>query len=131
VREVTRAPVEADVRRAPRGEDAKDGLHLWVFLPDARVPYIAESAPKVAPPLQSGAAKHSNLTGGAPACCGGELWVDPANDDTVYVNGASGRYGPRTPTQLEDAESVFRDFGLTVVGFGWDYDVDLPARVLR
>lgn len=130
VRHVTGPPVETAVRRTPRGEDCRDGRHLWVFLPDC-IPYLLEAAPEVTPPLDSGVAKHTNLTGGAPACCGGELWIDPVDDDKIYVNGASGRYGPTSPKQLSDAEDVFRAVGLAVVGFGWDDDADLPARVLR
>ena len=130
VRYVTGAPVVATVRCAPRAADSREGRHLWVFLPDS-IPYVLETAPEVQPPLESGVAKHTNLTGGKPACCGGELWVDPIEDDKICVSGASGRYGPETPAQLLHAEQVFSSLGLNVVGLGWDYDVDLPARALR
>lgn len=104
--------------------------HLWVIWP-AGVPYILERAPAVSPPLQSGVAKHSNLTGGGAASCGGELWVDPVDPSKLYVNGASGRYGPKTPQQLVDAVVLIRDRGFQVESFGWDADTNLPARVYR
>lgn len=128
---VRRPPAEAEVRKSPRRRDPSvEGRHLWVFV-ESTIPCVLESAPDVAPPLESGVAKHTNLTGGGPASCGGELWVDPVDDDVLYVNGGSGRYGPRTEAELDDAVSVFEGLGFRVESFGWDDDVDLPARVLR
>ena len=76
------------------------GRHLWVIAPDT-LPVLLETAPNVQPPpLSSGVAKHTNLTGGSEACCGGELWTDAVNPKQLYVNGGSGRYGPRTPDEL-------------------------------
>jgi hypothetical protein len=115
-------------RSVPR-KKGDPGCHLWVFTQSER-PYILEVA-KVAPELQSGRAKHSNLTGGGEAACGGELWVDPTNDGHLYVNGCSGRYGPTSPEQLEDAVSVLREVGFRVTNFGWDADTGKPAMVLR
>lgn len=124
-------PLATNVRTTPNKHDhGGSGRHLWVLV-DSTIPCILESAPQVVPPLESGKAKHTNLTGGDPASCGGELWADPIVDDKIYVNGASGRYGPRTPEQLEDAVSVFESVGFQVVSFGWDDDTDQPARVLR
>jgi hypothetical protein len=105
------------------------GCHLWVFTASDR-PYILEVA-KVAPELESGRVKHSNLTGGGSAACGGELWVDPADDFHLYLNGCSGRYGPTSPEQLKDAVSVLLDVGFRVTSFGWDVDAGRPAMVLR
>jgi hypothetical protein len=124
-------PPDTDVRIKPKRRDhGREGRHLWVLVASA-IPCILESAPNVAPPLESGVAKHTNLTGGDPASCGGELWVDPIEEDKLYVNGASGRYGPLTSQQLDDAVSVFEGLGFRAVSFGWDDDVNLPARVLR
>jgi hypothetical protein len=105
------------------------GCQLWVFDPTG-IPYIAEKAP-ISPPLQSGVVKHTNLTGGEAASCGGELWFDTPDATTVYVSGCSGRYGPRTAQQLADAVSVFQDLGYAVTSFGWDQEQNIPAKVLR
>jgi len=129
VREMQSPPAEGDQCGVPacKGDDA---CHLWVF-GTSSIPYVLETAPNVSPPLKSGMAKHTNLTGGAPASCGGELWIDPVDRDKLYVNGCSGRYGPRTAAELEDAVSVFEDRGFGVVSFGWDDDAGKPAMVLR
>jgi hypothetical protein len=125
-----RPPAEAAERASPASGSSNEGKHLWVFFEEA-IPYILESAPRVSPPLDSGVAKHSNLTGGGAAHCGGEIWVDPADAQVLYVNGASGRYGPETPEQLADAIAVFVSLGFRVTSFGWDEDAGRPARVLR
>ena len=83
------------------------------------------------PPLASGKVKHTNLTGGQPASCGGELWFEAPYAKRLYVNGCSGRYGPQTAQQLEDAISVFRGLGYEVISFEWDTEANQPAKVLR
>jgi hypothetical protein len=123
-----RNPSASEVRAVPK-KKGDPGCHLWVFTQENR-PYILELAP-VVPELESGKVKHSNLTGGGKASCGGEVWIDPANASLLYVNGCSGRYGPASAEQLEDASSVLRDAGFEVKSFGWDFDVDKPAMVLR
>lgn len=108
-----------------------EGRHLWVILPE-EVPVLLETAPCVRPPpLQSGCAKHTNLTGGGPACCGGELWVDDVSPHLLYVNGKSGRYRPRSPAELADAMKVFEELGFQVVSAGWDEENDIPAQLFR
>lgn len=119
----TMVPAERPGQRA--------GRHLWVIVPEG-VPVILEIAPGVQPPpLSLGVAKHSNLTGGGPASCGGELWLDSANPRKLYANGGSGRYPPKTPKQLEDAIGVLETFGFTVVSAGWSEDNDCAERVFR
>jgi len=111
-----------------------DGRHLWVIWEES-LPVILETAPKAKPPLASGVAKHTNLTGGQPACCAGELWVDVVSSGRLYVNGASGRYWrrphPDGPAKLADAVSVFKEMGFDVISAGWDEDQDVPARLFR
>jgi hypothetical protein len=104
--------------------------HLWVLWAGG-APYVLERAPQVRAPLASGVAKHTNLTGGGAASCGGELWIDDVDATKLYVNGASGRYGPKTPKQLEDAADFLRGRGFVVVSCGWDDEAALPARVFR
>lgn len=111
-----------------------DGRNLWVFTP-ADVLAVLETAPAVNPPLESGVAKHTNLTGGTPACCGGELWVDNVTAAKLWVNGKSGRYWrrshPNGRSKLEDAVRVFESLGFEVVSAGWDEDSDFPAPTFR
>jgi len=102
----------------------RDGLHLWVIVPEA-VRVLLESAPTVhPPPLSLGVAKHTNLTGGAPACCGGELWLDAVDPQRIYANGGSGRFTAKSPAHLEDAMSVIESLGFNVVSAGWDIEND-------
>ncbi len=121
-------PPDISERRVPK-RSGDPGCHLWVILP-GHLPFILERA-AVRPPLESGVAKHTNLTGGGVACSGGELWLDPADSELLYMNGCSGRYGARTAVELEDVVVVFRTFGYQVVSFGWDEGANRPARVMR
>ena len=107
-----------------------EGRYLWVISVGA-IPAILETAPRVQPPLQSAVAKHTNLTGGDPACCGGELWLDVVAAERLHVTGASGRYPPRSPEELANAVSVLREIGFVVESAGWDTDNERPARVFR
>lgn len=105
--------------------------YLWAILPDS-VPVILETGETVQPPpLSMGVVKHTNLTGGKPACCGGELWSDAINSRLLYVNGGSGRYGARSPKQLDDAVHVFKQFGYLVQSAGWSEENDCPERIFR
>ncbi|MDI7268801.1 MAG: hypothetical protein QME96_12490 [Myxococcota bacterium] len=128
VRLLDAPPPEATERHVPakRGDP---GCHLWV-IDGSGMPYILERAP-VAPPLKSGTVKHTNLTGGAAASAGGEIWFDPAEDHRVYVNGCSGRYVPRTPQEMDDVAAAVQGLGYEVVNFGWEADTNRPAAVLR
>lgn len=102
--------------------------HLWVFrAPEPTdIPYVLEGAPAASPRPVSGVAKHTNLTGGGTASCRGELWIDVSDARRLYVNGSSGRYGPRSPQQLDDAIEVFRGLGFDVESYGWDEDTNKP-----
>jgi len=121
-------PMTIDERHVPRRK-GDPGCHLWVII-SADCPFILERA-VVTPPLQSGSVKHSNLTGGGPASCGGEIWFDPADESLTYVNGCSGRYGPCTTRELEDAVDAIRFLGYQAESFGWDDQANKPAMVLR
>jgi len=122
-----RPPVTASEKAVPKRK-GDPGCHLWVFRPQ-EIPYILERAP-AANHLESSVVKHTNLTGGAKASCGGELWVDPADDNLIYVNGCSGRYGPLTRSQMEHAVEVFDHLGHQIRSFGWDDDANQPEVVL-
>lgn len=109
----------------------RDGMHLWVIVP-SEVRVLLETAPHVhPPPLSLGVAKHTNLTGGAPACCGGELWIDAVDPNRIWAHGGSGRYTAKSPRHLEDAISVIESMGFVVTSAGWDVENARPARVFR
>ncbi len=58
-----------------------------------------------------------------------EIWF--GEPPRVYLSGSSGRYPPRHPSHLEDAERLFRSVGFEVLSLGWDQETDKPHRVWR
>ncbi len=124
---VRRLPSTPQVTGArPPTRKGDPDAHLWVF-EESGAPYILEMA-RVEPPLQSGRVKHTNLTGGGAASCGGEIWFETPT--RVFMHGSSGRYPP-SRAQFEDAVRVMKGFGFDVVSFGWDVEQDRPEIVLR
>ncbi|RQT22667.1 hypothetical protein [Burkholderia contaminans] len=105
---------KSDLPRAtPRGN-----TYLWVIGQNS-IPAALETV-EVGQRLASGVIKHTNLTGGQPAHCGGEVWF--INDDDLVISGSSGRYGPDTGDvqQLLDAALVFKEQGYRVATLGMD-----------
>lgn len=102
--------------------DQGDPPYLWVIDPRG-IPYILEHPLEI---LDGSRPKHTNLTGGREAYVGGELWFG----DTlkIFVSGGSGRYGPESPEQLEDAVSVFETFGYVVRSLEWDPQLGKARR---
>ena len=78
--------------------------------------------------LESEVIKHTNLTGGAAAFSGGEIIFLDA--ETVVVNGCSGRYGPRSQSELDLAVRAFAESGYGVWSMGFDDDTNRPAQFL-
>lgn len=78
--------------------------------------------------LKTGKIKHTNLTGGADAFCGGELLF--LSKHTIVVNGDSGRYGPRSNAEMNDVAKAFRDSGYDVWCQGYDDDTNIPFPLL-
>jgi hypothetical protein len=73
---------------------------------------ILESIPN--PEAQKkGVVCHTNITGGKPALQGGELWF--GDDDKVYLNHYSGRYGAITVEHRQAVLAYFTSLGITVV----------------
>ncbi|GAB4033893.1 hypothetical protein [Spirosoma gilvum] len=64
------------------------GKYLWI-IDEKGLKIIPESTPN--PYAGRRIVCHTNITGGAPALQGGELWF--GDDDQVYLNYRSGRYG--------------------------------------
>ncbi len=56
---------------------------------------------------------HTNITGGAKAYQGGELWF--GDDGKVYINNRSGRYGADTLSQRTAVLDYFRSLGFDPV----------------
>ena len=95
---------------------------LWVVQAD-NVAWAPEHG-EFGKTLESKAIKHTNLTGGAAAFSGGELLV--LEDDLIIINGSSGRYGPKSATELNDVLTAFAQSGYAVWAMGYDTDAGLP-----
>lgn len=78
--------------------------------------------------LLTGKIKHTNLTGGAVAFCGGELLF--LSEGTIVVNGDSGRYGPRSEAEMNEVAKAFRDSGYDVWCAGYDDETNSPFPLL-
>jgi hypothetical protein len=101
--------------------------YLWI-LNTEKLPFILEFC-EACKSTNRGKASHTNLTGGAKALCGGELWFGSGTN--IFINGGSGRYPPETPEQLEMISEALRSAGYDVVNFGWDIELDKPSRYYR
>jgi hypothetical protein len=107
------------VEEAPTArEEAHKGCFLWVVRRDDTPAALEHCA--WGRDLETKKIKHSNLTGGAPAHSGGELWV--VRDKGVVVNANSGRYGARTPEELAAFVEGLRGLGFWVASMGFDLD---------
>lgn len=114
------------VAEEPRDEDAaKVSKVLWV-VGAADAPVALELC-DWGRRLESKAVKHSNLTGGAPAHSGGELWI--VEGEGVVVNAGSGRYGADDEPELDAFVEVLRSMGLRVASMG--FDIDTPGQANR
>jgi hypothetical protein len=106
------------------GPPAVAGLspYLWVVRADDVVHALENLL--VAKELESKVIKHSNLTGGSRAHSGGELVF--AADDTIILNGSSGRYGPGSEAEMIAVAKAFKESGYGVWSYGWDHSIDKP-----
>ena len=120
-------PVRAEDLDPSETAPNNDKRCLWVVR-SKDVPFIRERV-SVSPPLHSGVCKHTNLTGGQDAHCGGEVWF--VSNKRLVLNGASGRYPPRKAAELEEIAIAFQAAGYEVWCMGWDSETDEPVRVAR
>ena len=112
------APEDILLGTPPRSRTA-NGRHRYLWVIDLNgVPYIREMFIHALEGNSDNLPKHTNLTGGGPAYLGGELWFESRAE--LYVSGGSGRYRPKSESQLDDAVAVFRGFGYDVTSLGWD-----------
>lgn len=129
VREFEDASCSVEIQHLvpPTGGQNSEKRFLWVIR-ESDIPFIREYA-TVEPPLESGRCKHTNLTGGAAAYCGGEVWF--ASDRWLILNGGSGRYPPKDAKELETVVVSFEQAGYKVWSAGWDEELSRPARVAK
>jgi hypothetical protein len=125
LRYLEHAPAKEFLEGNPRTSTIEPkNTYLWVF-DDHGVPYILEMTPGAAM-LHDKVAKHTNLTGGRGAYCGGELWFH--DEKSLWISGGSGRYGPLSEEELSLAVTVFQEFGYHVNNLGWDSEAHSPRR---
>ncbi len=110
----------------PRVANDRGALYLWAIAL-SEVPFALETV-DFGKSLESKVIKHTNLTGGNPAHSGGELWF--LSENQILVNGASGRYGPETSKELEDAAVAFKSTGYQVASLGFDEETGYSNRLL-
>ena len=84
--------------------------YLWIINNDGLFLQL-EATPN--PAAARGCICHTNLTAGAKAYQGGELWFH--EDGTLYVNYSSGRYGAETKKQRNGVLKYFGEVGYTKV----------------
>ena len=111
-----------DVPDPPEGLQDGQDVNLWVIDSD-NVPYALECG-EFGKRSETGRLKHSNLTGGGDAHCGGELVLISHN--VIALNGCSGRYGPRSEQELSAVANAFRASGYGVWQYGWDAGTNRP-----
>lgn len=113
----------AEVPARPEiGEELLCYKRLWVVRSDDVV-HAHEFCEK-GRDFETGVIKHTNLTGGEPAFCGGELLF--TNSDTIVVNGCSGRYGPSTEDEMQCVATSFKNSGYKVWSCGFDDETNRP-----
>lgn len=112
----------------PSGEGLEvKNTYLWVIMSD-KIPYILEKG-EASLRLHGREVKHTNLTGGGPAHCGGEIWF--STDGFFFFSGRSGRYGPESEEKLKDTAESLQASGHSFICLGWDEEVGRPSIILR
>ena len=71
---------------------------------------------------------HTNLTGGKEAFVGGELML--VDENTVIINGDSGRYGTKDDAETEEVARAFAASGWETYWVGMDEDLGRPAPIV-
>ena len=121
------APAENVRLGAPPSSRRRPGENAYLWVIDSRgIPYIIERS---MPSLGGNTPKHTNLTGGAAAYVGGEMWF--SDGENLYLSGSSGRYPPINENHLNNAVRVFESYNYRVVSLGWDTRLNRAGRTLR
>ncbi|WP_320197096.1 hypothetical protein RMR10_006220 [Agrobacterium rosae] len=119
--------VSTTVPATPVLDDTMDSdRRLWTVR-EADVVHALEGC-EYGKTLKTGKIKHTNLTGGADAFCGGELLF--LSKSSIVVNGDSGRYGPRSEAEMYDVARAFRESGFEVWCAGYDDETNTPFPLL-
>ena len=127
LRHFTVAPINGYINvvsEPPTSVETKEAeKYLWVIQP-ADVPFAPE---------QCGLGrkcKHTNITGGEQAYCGGELWFQ--SPDKLYFNGGSGRYPCEHDEELLEASvRLFISLGFSVATPPYDEDIGSRPRIFK
>lgn len=106
---------------------ASQNMYLWLVTPVSVVTVVEEGVSGKAT-LRKRLA-HTNLSGGAPAHCGGELWY--RDGSSLWLTGGSSRYAPRSAAELQSLVMAFTRSGYSVCCCGWDDELAGPARFFR
>ena len=117
-------PGQSPIGATPNLSDAQIAeRRLWVVrLEDVvTAPEVCSFGTSV---IQGGLVKHSNLTGGAEAYCGGEMIV--LAEGAILINGFSGRYTPRSAVEMDDVAKAFKESGYAVWSMGYDDESNFP-----
>ncbi|MGP0173937.1 hypothetical protein ACSVIJ_18955 [Pseudomonas sp. NCHU5208] len=114
------------ISSVPRSHSERGQLYLWVVAAND-VPFALESAP-FGQGLETGKIKHTNLTGGESAHCGGELWF--LAEGRLLLSASSGRYGPKSEQEMTDVALAFKNEGFEVASLGFDVETGYPCTVL-
>ncbi|RYZ85486.1 MAG: hypothetical protein EOP04_15860 [Proteobacteria bacterium] len=101
--------------------------YLWVI--GGNFVKIAQEHGDAGKSTQRERLSHSNFTGGDDAYAGGELWFSGGN--SIYINGGSSRYTPRSEQELASIVDAFRESGYEAQSAGWDKGTNAPARFRR
>lgn len=116
-------PGDIGCDEAPSGETLESSeRYLWVVR-DEDVVFCLEGC-EFGRALPTGLIKHTNLTGGTAAFCGGEMLL--LEGGTVVVAGLSGRYPIRTAEEMLKLASSFKASGYTVWSMGFDDEAGRP-----
>ena len=127
VRTLEPAPAENVRLGAPPASRRRRGENTYLWVIDYQgIPYIIERG---LPSLGGNPPKHTNLTGGAAAYIGGEMWF--SDSENLYLSGGSGRYPPISENHLNDAVRVFESYNYRVASLGWDPRWNRARRTLR
>lgn len=118
--------VAVELSSIPRSYSDRGKLYLWVVAAND-VPFALESV-AFGQTLETGKIKHTNLTGGAKAHCGGELWF--VSQDELLLSASSGRYGPQSEQEMANVVEAFKNEGFQVASLGFDEDTGEPCTVL-
>lgn len=121
-----RDAMRCELSQPPRSQSARGKLYLWVIAAND-VSFALESVP-YGQILETGVIKHTNLTGGADAHSGGELWF--LTESRLLLSAASGRYGPKSEQEMIDAALAFKNEGFEVASLGFDDDTGYPCQLL-